>query len=80
MQLLLALCSVLATSPEYLTVCYDMNSNFEVLSDELDIGVRSGLVDASFSTEYSKLLKSMAERVEDTCLRYRQSLNETEKK
>ena len=36
-----------------------LNSNLEVLSDELDIGVRSGLVDASFSAKYSKFLESM---------------------
>lgn len=45
----------------------DMNSNFEVLSDELDIGLRAGLVNADFATEYSNLLVNMAERVEEEC-------------
>lgn len=51
-------------------ICYDMNSNFEVLSDELDIGLRVGLVNADFATKYSNLLMNMAEEMEEECKKH----------
>ena len=48
-------------------IFYDINSNFEVLSDELDIGLRVGLVNADFANKYSNLLMNMAEEMEEEC-------------
>lgn len=68
MNFLTALLSALAMNSSNLSeVCYDINLNFEVLLDELDIGAQTGLVDPTFVTKYSTLLTNMAERMEEAC-------------
>ena len=51
-------------------ICFDISMNFEILQDELDIGVRTGRVFTDFSSEYSKLIANVAERIEEHCQMY----------
>ena len=48
-------------------LCCDMKSSLEDIAQEMEIGVRTGLVAVDFASEFANLLSSIRDRVATGC-------------
>ena len=48
--------------------CWYIQRNYELIQDEIDIGIRSGVADASFITEVYNLIQNLSQETREICV------------